>query len=97
MRVPSAPMRERDQSNPDAPAEPTLPSIRAFVVQFAAETRDESGVRGRVEHLASGHATRFDSWARLREFVEGCLEEKPIDPPDVRTRGQQRTLGDRRA
>ena len=86
MRVPSARMRERDQSDPDAPAAPTLPSIRAFVVQFAAETRDERGVRGRVEHLASGHATRFDSWARLREFVERCLEERPTDPPDGRTR-----------
>ena len=81
MRVPSAPMREGDQSNPDAPTAPTLPSIRAFVVQFAAETRDESSVRGRVEHLASGHATRFDSWARLREFVERCAASHQREPP----------------
>ena len=90
-------MRGRDQTSPGEPAAPTLPSIRAFVVQFAAETPDESGVRGRVEHLTSGHATRFDSWARLREFMERCLKERPTDPPDVHTRGQQRTLGDRRA
>ena len=69
-------MRERDQTSPAERSAPALPSIRAFVVQFAAETRDESGVLGRVEHLTSGHTIHFDSWARLREFVERCLEER---------------------
>jgi hypothetical protein len=55
----------------DEPA-PSLPSDRAFVVQFA-DTPPE--VRGRVEHLASGRATRFRSWVRLRGFVQARLRE----------------------
>ena len=67
-------MKDTARTNPDEETGPTLPSVRAFVVQFAAEARDETGVRGRIEHLASGHAARFDSWSRLREFVERCLD-----------------------
>lgn len=42
--------------------ESTLPSNRAFVVQFrtTAEQTQEN-CSGRVEHLASGQAVRFDS------------------------------------
>jgi hypothetical protein len=47
----------------------SLPSDRAFVVQLARGEPDDGGVRGRAEHLASGHTVHFDSWARLREFL----------------------------
>jgi hypothetical protein len=70
-------MRERGPTTPNEAATPSLPSDRAFVVQFAAETRDKRAACGRVEHLASGRATRFDSWPRFQEFVEGCLKETP--------------------
>ena len=65
---------------------PTLPSTRAFVVQFAADPRKAHGIGGRVEHLTSGHTTHFDSWARLREFVERCLEERSTDFPPTKER-----------
>lgn len=52
---------------PDDAAEVSLPRDRAFVVQLG--TGAAPGVRGRVEHLASGRALRFDSWEALREFL----------------------------
>jgi hypothetical protein len=55
-------------------AEPTLPSNRAFVVQFRAATDVSSRqCTGRVEHLVSGQATHFESWEHLRGFVERVL------------------------
>jgi len=61
--------------------EPTLPSNRAFVVRFrAAAEQTSDNCTGRVEHLVSGHATRFDSWEHLQEFIKEVLtkiEEKP--------------------
>lgn len=54
--------------------EPTLPSNRAFVVQFRAATELASEQRaGRVEHLMSGQATRFESWEQCRHFIEETL------------------------
>ncbi len=55
-------------------SQPALPTNRAFVLQFHAQAdamspRDQ----GRVEHLASGQATHFQSWAELREFIEQVL------------------------
>lgn len=55
--------------------EPTLPSNRAFVVQFrvvAEQTSDNCA--GRIEHLVSGQAVRFESWERLRRFIQEILE-----------------------
>jgi hypothetical protein len=47
-----------------------VPAQRAFVVQFSAQTQVERGCfAGRVEHVVSGHARRFQS---LEELV-GCL------------------------
>ena len=47
-----------------------LPARRAFVVQFSAQTHVELGqFAGRVEHVVSGHARRFQT---LDELV-GCL------------------------
>jgi hypothetical protein len=62
------------------PAESGLPSNRAFVVQLAPEGDDLDVFRGRIEHLASGQTTRFESIARLREFVERVLAGVPDEP-----------------
>jgi hypothetical protein len=46
------------------------------VVQFAAETTlDATDIAGRVEHLVSGHATRFASLAALYTFMAACLQD----------------------
>jgi hypothetical protein len=62
-------------------AEPTLPSNRAFVVQFQAEEPEtQAECTGRVEHVVSGQATRFQSWEHLQRFMHETLtkvEEKP--------------------
>jgi len=63
-------------------SEPTLPSNRAFVVQFrttAGQTADD--YIGRVEHLVSGQATRFDSWDHLQRFIEEMLAQVSEKPP----------------
>jgi hypothetical protein len=64
--------------------DPTLPSNRAFVVQFRTVTEQASdNCAGRVEHLVSGQAVRFDSWEHLQHFMQEILamltkvEEKP--------------------
>jgi len=63
-------------------AEPTLPSNRAFVVQFRA-TKSTAPVSpaGRVEHVVSGQATRFESWEYLQRFLEQVLAEIEAEPP----------------
>jgi hypothetical protein len=55
---------------PSAEEARPLPVQRAFVVQFSAQTNVELGrYVGRVEHVLSGHAKRFQT---LNELV-GCL------------------------
>lgn len=55
-------------------AEPTLPSNRAFVVQFRVE---EIGAQphyaGRVEHVVSRQVARFDSAEELLAFMASVL------------------------
>ena len=64
------------------PAEPTLPSNRAFVVQFRANQKDTHvPSTGRVEHVVSGQATRFESWEHLQRFLEQVLAEIEAEPP----------------
>jgi len=63
-------------------AESTLPSKRAFVVQFRATTEPTPGdYAGRIEHVVSGQATRFDSWEQLRRFIEEMLARVQEKPP----------------
>ena len=52
----------------------SLPTNRAFVIQLQAGS-GVSGVdhRGRVEHLASGHAMHFADEDKLWAFVESVL------------------------
>jgi hypothetical protein len=62
-----------------------LPARRAFVVQFSAQTQVELGrFAGRVEHVVSGHARRFQT---LDELV-GCLVQMLVTlgttPPEGR-------------
>ena len=62
--------------------EPTLPSNRAFVVQFRIRVEQSSGdCTGRVEHLVSGQATRFDSWEDLQQFIQEMLTQVDQKPP----------------
>ena len=57
-------------------SEPTLPSNRAFVVQFRAATGSASGrCSGRVEHIVSGQATHFESWEQCQHFIEQTLAQ----------------------
>ena len=54
--------------------EPSLPTNRAFVVQFRAETELERGhCTGRVEHVVSGQATHFASLEELVAFMARVL------------------------
>jgi hypothetical protein len=69
-----------------ADAAPSLPAGRTFVVQFRASSEQplDGALRGRVEHLVSGFAARFDTWSELREIVEYLLRDAD-EPP--RSRG----------
>jgi len=75
-------MKEDTGSPPDGSAATSLRSDCAFVVQFTAERRERGFVSGRVEHLTSGRAIRFDSWARFREFVEDRLRDATEQAPE---------------
>ena len=53
---------------------PSLPSNRAFVVQFRLPSQGESMVwEGRVEHVVSGQAQRFESQEQLWAFITRVL------------------------
>ena len=57
---------------------PSLPTNRAFDVQFGAEAdvaREQ--VAGRVEHVVSGQATHFSSWQELHAFIAELLSRFP--------------------
>ena len=62
--------------------EPTLPSNRAFVVQFRATTEPTaSDCAGRIEHLVTGQAVRFESWEHLQHFIQEMLTQVGEKPP----------------
>jgi hypothetical protein len=50
-----------------------LPASRAFVVQLSVPAGDDNLFRGRIEHLASGSVTRFESLTELGAFVVRVL------------------------
>jgi len=55
-----------------------LPADHAFVVQVCAQMPPASGhFEGRVEHLVSGTARRFESWDDLRRIIEELLGRLP--------------------
>ena len=59
-----------------------FPAHRAFVVQVAmAELGMPDSPLGRAEHVVSGQAAHFASWAELVAFIERVLaevEEQPL-------------------
>ena len=58
---------------------PSLSSNRAFVVQFRSHAAGHPA--GRVEHVVSGQAVRFDSWEHLLGFIERTLAGVSEKPP----------------
>ena len=60
--------------------QPALPAKRAFVVQVHAEARVDQGYwKGRIEHLVSAQAARFQSVEELLAFIVNVLSEP--EPP----------------
>jgi hypothetical protein len=56
----------------------SLPADHAFVIQLrpGSGTDLDGPWRGRVEHVDSGRATRFDDCATLRAFIVKTLQER---------------------
>jgi hypothetical protein len=81
-----------------SPAGPPLPTERAFVVQFAAETAVEHGrFVGRVEHVVSGQVAHFHTLdALLACLVQmlTALDTAPQAPPVGRAPTTRRHGGD---
>ena len=64
-------------------SQPALPTNRAFVVLFRAQTSEGSVTfGGRVEHLVSGQVARFQSLEELLAFMVRVLVDvqKSSDP-----------------
>lgn len=61
---------------------PELLPERAFVVEFCGGMTGPNGpsLSGRVEHVVSGKAARFDSAAELLDFVSGVLHASAQTP-----------------
>ena len=60
----------------------SLPSNRAFVVQFRLPSTDRPILwEGRVEHVASGQAQRFQSQEQLWAFITHVLTALPSRYP----------------
>jgi hypothetical protein len=61
-------------------AHPSLPTNRAFVVQFRLPAAGAAPTyAGRVEHVVSGEIRRFQSLEELLEFMVGMLGRVPHD------------------
>ena len=62
-------------------SQPSLPTERAFVVQFRATTTDAPlSWEGRVEHLVSGQVARFSSPEELLAFLSNVLSDVQASP-----------------
>jgi hypothetical protein len=68
-------VRHTPQGGPsETPEKSPLSPRRAFVVQFRTETAGaQARFAGRVEHMISGHATRFHSPEELWAFFTRVL------------------------
>ncbi len=74
-----------NRRSPDTELAELLPD-RAFVVEFrgaGSTDRSEPCLRGRVEHVVSGKAARFESAGELLDFVRDVLRTC------IAARGQQ--------
>jgi hypothetical protein len=59
-----------------------FPAYRAFVVHIAvADVGGPDGLLGRVEHVRSGQAAQFASWAECVAFIERVLAAGEAEPP----------------
>lgn len=59
-----------------SPSRTRLPARRAFVVHLLeVDDSDPCPIIGRVEHVISGHAARFEDVASLIEFFRHMLTE----------------------
>ena len=62
-------------------SQPSLPTDRAFVVQFRSKTTDAPlSWEGRVEHLVSGQVARFSSPEELLAFLSSMLSDVQASP-----------------
>ena len=52
-----------------------LPADHAFVLQFESNCGADGGARGRVEHVVSGRASRFQSIGELATFLAVVLRD----------------------
>ncbi len=65
-------MNSVSNKNDDEPR--TLPTNRAFVLQFRQFADLKQGrVEGRIEHIASGQASLFESLEEMVTFLEGIV------------------------
>jgi len=63
-------------------SQPPLPTDHVFVVQFQSQGRDHTGrYAGRIEHVVTGRATHFQSWAQLKAFIIQVLAIVADKPP----------------
>ena len=79
-----SPSNDRERTTDTGDAEPApstpagaieLPVGRAFLVQLASDCDPAGdGVRGRVEHVRTGEATRFQSLRELVTFMLGVIK-----------------------
>lgn len=53
--------------------EPLFPAARAFIVQFTRDCDANSGLYGRVEHVATGQSCRFATAEDLFIFVRATM------------------------
>lgn len=61
----------------------------AFVVQFRTEADlVQERVIGRIEHITSGEATHFASWAELHTFFARVLPAQQAAAPESTTKEQ---------
>jgi hypothetical protein len=72
--------RSQRKESAVSPSQPSLPTNRAFVVQFRPQpTGVSSAYDGRVEHLVSGQVARFHSLEELLAFMVGVLTDVDED------------------
>mgnify|MGYP003393967777 CR=1 FL=1 len=58
--------------------QPSLPANRAFVVQLHRDARVENGeFKGKVEHIVSYQAKRFESLEELAAFIVRVVTQQP--------------------
>jgi hypothetical protein len=64
-------------------SQPSLPTNRAFLVQFRTPSTRASPYEGRVEHVVSGQVARFQSLEELLTFMMHVLTDlqDPSDSP----------------